>query len=488
MSHIHYYAVLITLLIIIVMNTIAAVITIFREKREIASIWAWFVVLIGLPIAGFVIYFFMGRKLSHKKIFSLQTQASMGIDQITRNQRTLLNELNQTQSREVTVAQSFIRLFLRNESAMLTEKNMVSIFTNGHDKFEQLFADIEQAKHHVNLEYFTIYDDEIGNALIDLLTKKVQQGVRVRVIYDMFGSHGRHDKLYRRLRHAGGQVVAFMAPTFILATFRANFRLHRKLAIIDGSVGYIGGFNVGDQYLGRDAKFGPWRDTHLRIEGDAVLAMQSRFFTDWNATVKKAEKKIAFAPEYFPKTNVHGNTAMQIVTSGPDTDDAQIQQGYLKMIASARESISMQSPYFIPDTSIFKMLRTAALSGIRVRLMIPNKPDHPFVYRATEFYAQDLIDAGVEVYRYDEGFLHAKVMIIDGFIASVGSANLDIRSFGLNFESNAFMYDYKVAQKLETIFEADMQNATLLTEEYFASQSRWMRFKQYFSRLLSPIL
>ncbi|MCT8395390.1 cardiolipin synthase [Weissella soli] len=468
-----------------ILNMLAAIITIFRERRDVTSIWAWLVVLLGLPIIGFVIYFFLGRKLSSKKIFSLQTQERMGLNEIARNQKLLLDEVDD-QFKEKYEEQSFVRLFLQNEEAILTQKNAVRIFTDGHKKFAQLFDDIERAKHHVNLEYFTIYDDQIGNELVDLLTRKAKQGVRIRVIYDQMGSKGRHDRMYKRLRAAGGQVEPFMAPHFLPVTFRANFRDHRKLVIVDGTIGYIGGFNVGDQYLGRFPKFGYWRDTHLRIEGDAVLALQSRFFTDWNATVRK--QKLDFAPEYFPTTTVRGNTAMQIVTSGPDTDEGQIEQGYLKLFATAKQTITIQSPYFIPDASILKVLRMQALSGVRVRLMIPHMPDHPFVYRATEYYAQEILDAGAEVYRYDAGFLHAKVVTVDGRIASVGSANMDIRSFGLNFESNAFMYDQEITEALEQIFELDVLQSTQLTTAYFKNQSYWKRFKQRFSRLLSPIL
>ncbi|WP_420832601.1 cardiolipin synthase [Weissella diestrammenae] len=471
---------------LLAINAILAFIIVFRGKREVTAIWAWLLVLLGLPFIGFIIYMFIGRNLTSAKIFSLQTQEVLGIDKIVTNQKELANSNVTTD--HFDEENSFVRLFLQNDEAILTFHNAVRIFTDGHKKFEQLFDDIQRAKHHINIEYFTIYDDEIGNQLVDLLVAKAKKGVRVRVLFDQWGSHGRHEKMWRRLKEAGGQVLPFMAPRYVLITFRMNFRDHRKLVVIDGNVAYIGGFNVGDQYLGKSKKFGYWRDTHLRIEGDAVLAVQSRFFTDWNATTHK--QQLTFSDDYFPSRRelVNDTTAIQIVSSGPDNSDKQIQTGYLKMFATATESITIQTPYFIPDQAVLEVLRMAIQSGIRVRLMIPSIPDHPFVYRATEYYASQLLEVGAEIYRYDNGFLHAKMVSIDGRIASVGSANMDIRSFVLNFEANAFLYDHEIAGALEKIFEIDMQKSTRLSKAYFSKQPAWKHVLQQVSRLLSPIL
>ncbi|AEJ24034.1 cardiolipin synthase [Weissella koreensis] len=472
--------------IVVLLNTIAAIAIVFRGEREVSSMWAWLMVLITLPGIGLIIYMFLGRNLNSKKIFSLQTQKVLGIDKIVKNQKKLAHEIDTAEHLEEEG--SFVRLFLQNDAALLTFQNSVHIFTDGHDKFDQLFADIKKAKHHINLEYFTIYDDEIGNQLVDLLTQRAQAGVRVRVLFDQWGSKGRHDKMWRRLRDAGGQVVPFLSPRYVAITFRINFRDHRKIAVIDGSIGYIGGFNVGDQYLGRFKKFGHWRDTHVRIEGDAVLAIQSRFFTDWNATTKK--QQLNFSDDYFPSQQASNNrtTAIQIVSSGPDDTKKQIQTGYLKMFASATESIYIQTPYFIPDQAVLEVLRMAVLSGVKVKIMIPAFPDHPFVYRATEWYVKQLIQVGAEIYRYDKGFMHAKTVTIDGRISSIGSANMDIRSFILNFEANAFMYDRNLAKQLENIYHADILESTKLDLAYFEHQSVWKKALQRMSRLLGPIL
>lgn len=472
--------------IVILLNTIAAIAIIFRGEREVSSMWAWLMVLVTLPGVGLIIYMFLGRNLNSKKIFSLQTQKVLGIDKIVKNQKKLAHEIETAEHLEEE--SSFVRLFLQNDAALLTFQNAVKIFTDGHDKFDQMFADIKKAKHHINIEYFTIYDDEIGNQLVDLLTERARAGVRVRVLFDQWGSKGRHDKMWRRLRDAGGQVVPFLSPRYVAITFRINFRDHRKIAVIDGSIGYIGGFNVGDQYLGRFKKFGYWRDTHVRIEGDAVLAIQSRFFTDWNATTKK--QQLNFSDDYFPSQQASNKrtTAIQIVSSGPDDTKKQIQTGYLKMFATATESIYIQTPYFIPDQAVLEVLRMAALSGVKIKIMIPAFPDHPFVYRATEWYVKQLIQVGAEVYRYDKGFMHAKTVTIDGRISSIGSANMDIRSFILNFEANAFMYDRNLAKQLENIYHTDILESTQLDLAYFEQQPVWKKVLQRMSRLLGPIL
>ncbi|EEJ42039.1 cardiolipin synthase [Leuconostoc mesenteroides] len=477
----------IVILIALVINTIISFIAVFRQKREIATIWAWMLVLLLLPVVGFSIFFLAGSRISSKKIFRLRTQEQRGLDQIALNQKKQLQDIENLLPIPYS-ATELLKLFLSSDRAVLTRGNKITIFSDGQKKFDKLFSDIRAAKEHIHLEYFSIFDDKIGHQLVDLLTEKASEGVEVRVIYDQFGSHGQHPKMYRQLRAAGGVAVPFLMRRFQLLTLRFNFRNHRKIAIIDGKIGYIGGFNVGDQYIGESKKFGYWRDTHTRIIGDAVLSLQSRFLMDWNATAEGREL-LTQTTKYFPENFLlPGKSMVQIVSSGPDDDMKQIKQGYMRMFSSARESISIQTPYFIPDGPVLETLEVAILSGVKVKLMIPNQPDHPLVYRATEYYAQELIDLGATVYRYDGGFLHSKVVIIDNEVATVGSANMDIRSFSLNFEGNAFIYDPDFAADLEDLFEQDVLKSTKLTMEYFEKQSAWMKFKQKFSRLFSPIL
>ena len=263
--------------------------------------------------------------------------------------------------------------------------------------------------------------------------------------------------------------------------------------MIDDHVGYIGGFNVGDQYVSRKPKFGYWRDTHLRIVGNTIYALKIRFTMDWNATVDK-QKEIAYsveqsgAEDLTSESMTAGSTPIQIVASGPDRPTQQIKLGYTKLITSATKSVWIQSPYLVPDDTVIDALVSAAMSGIDVRIMVPDMPDHPFIFRATQYYANYLARSGVKIYHYQHGFMHAKTVVVDDAIASVGSANFDIRSFKLNFEINAFIYDRKIAGTLAEIFQADMAKSYLLTPEIISNQGWWLRFKQDFSRLLSPIL
>ncbi|KRL04207.1 cardiolipin synthetase [Liquorilactobacillus oeni DSM 19972] len=468
-------------------NLVAAVITVFKDKREIAATWAWLLVLTFLPVVGFIMYLFVGKKLPRNRIYDIRTQQQIGIDQLVKLQKEQWNEKELLPAEEISdTAREMVHLFLETDNAILTKHNRVEIITDGKEKFQRLFEDVKKAKNHIHVEYYTFYNDKIGNEFLHLLERKAKEGVKVRIIYDSLGSRGTKKRFFEHLRSLGGEAESFFGDHRSFSNFRLNYRDHRKLVIIDGSVGYIGGFNVGDQYLGRDLKFGHWRDTHLRVSGNAAEAMQSRFFMDWNATVPK--RRINYQENYFPLVPRQGETSIQIVSSGPDNEVQKIKLGYIKLINSAAEYVLIQTPYLIPDDSLFETLSLAALSGVKVKIMIPAKPDHPFVYRATQYYAKALLENNVEIYRYDNGFMHSKVLVVDGKISSVGSANMDYRSFKLNFEANAFLYDQRISMQLRNIFEEDMLHSTKLTIEDFQVQSAWMKFKQYFSRLLSPIL
>ncbi len=284
---------------------------------------------------------------------------------------------------------------------------------------------------------------------------------------------------------AGGEVASFFPSKIPLINLRINYRNHRKLAIIDGKYGFIGGFNIGNEYIGLSKKFGYWRDTHLRIKGSSVHMMQTRFFLDWRHASKE---KTLYDEKYYPTIETNGKTGIQIVSSGPDSEQEQIKIGYLKMINSARESIYIQTPYFVPDQSILEALKIASLSGVDVKIMIPNKPDHMFVYWATYSYIGELLGSGVKAYTYENGFIHAKTIVVDGKISSVGTANIDVRSFKLNFEVNAFIYDTKTSTELKKIFEDDLKISSEITIEKYKRRSKLIVVKESISRLLSPVL
>jgi len=471
---------------IMVMNFVLAFTVIFLERKDISATWAWLMVLFFIPIVGFILYLVFGRQLSSKKIFVWETKSKLGVKKAVQEQmRAIEDDVFDYKSTDLKIYKDLYYLHLRNNDAIFTQDNQVDLFTDGKKKFDSLIKDLQNATDHIHLLYYIIRHDALGQQIADVLIQKAREGVQVKVLYDDMGSRSLSRKYIRHLREAGADVEGFFPPIVPKINFKINFRNHRKLAIIDGKIGYIGGFNIGDEYLGKDPKFGYWRDTHLRVIGDAVENMQTRFILDWNQASRK--KHIASEPRYYA-TEPAGNVGMQIVSSGPDSDWEQIKYGYIKMILAAKDHIYIQTPYFIPDESLRDALRIAALSGVDVKLMIPNKPDHPFIYWATLSHIGDLLKAGAEVYIYQNGFLHAKTITIDSEVSSVGTANIDVRSFRLNFEVNAFLYDEEMARKLSDAFKKDIEVSTQMTQKLYAHRSLGIRFKESVSRLLSPIL
>jgi cardiolipin synthase len=284
---------------------------------------------------------------------------------------------------------------------------------------------------------------------------------------------------------AGGKHAVIFPSLFSYFNYRVNFRNHRKIAIIDGETAFVGGFNIGDDYIGLAKRWGYWRDTAVRIKGSGAMAAQMRFYLDWNFA---SRDKLEIRDRYFHPSRLPQGSMVQIVSGGPDTGWNPVKDSYLKMITTATETVFIQTPYFIPDESVMDALHIAALSGIDVRIMIPSKPDHIFVYWASHSYVEELLSSGVRAYTYDKGFLHAKTIVIDGAAASVGSANWDIRSFRLNFETNAVIYDEEVAGELHQAYLDDLSFCTELTPQWYASRSWFFRARSSLSRLFSPIL
>ncbi|MFO6497002.1 cardiolipin synthase [Bacillus sp. z60-11] len=472
---------------ILVINTLLAIVVIFRERRDASASWAWLLVLFFIPVLGFGLYLLFGHNLSRKHLFQWEDRKRIGMEKILEQQLAKLKSREFAFRNKATAdSKDLIYMHIVNNHAVFTEDNAVELLTDGRQKFDRLLRDIENAKDHIHLQYYIYKGDDIGKKLRDALVKKAKEGVEVRVLYDELGSRSLRKSFFKELIKAGGYVEVFFPSRFKFINLRMNYRNHRKLVIIDGIIGYVGGFNVGDEYLGLNPKFGYWRDTHLRIKGTAVHSIQTRFILDWNQASHHHD--ITYMPNHFPEIDSCGNIGMQIVTSGPDSEWEQIKNGYIKMISTAKRSILIQTPYFIPDASLLDALRIACLSGVDVRIMIPNKPDHPFVYWATFSYIGELLKAGATVFIYDNGFIHAKTIIVDEEISSVGTANIDMRSFKLNFEVNAFLYDEEIAKSLVLSFEKDLRVSKELTIEEYQNRSRNVRFKEAISILLSPIL
>ena len=365
----------------------------------------------------------------------------------------------------------------------LSSDNDVHILNNGHKKFESLISDIKLAKKFIHMEYYILQNDYLGRRILDELSKKASEGVKVRLYVDGMGSYLTSKRFYKNLISKGGEVCIFYPTNFI----RINFRNHRKIAVIDGYKAYIGGMNIGDEYLGLSKKFGLWRDMHIKIMGTAAAELNLRFIMDWNFS---SSKKIDISEFYFPTQPrvKYGQGKIQIISSGPDTKYPNIQYSYTKMITEANKYVYIQTPYFVPHESILESIKIAALSGIDVKIMIPSKPDHPFVYWASLSYIGSLIEFGVKCYSYTEGVLHSKLLIIDGLVSYIGTANVDMRSLRLNFESNAFIFDEKIAKTLETDYINDIKNCTQIDVKYYNKRSINIKIKEAISRLLSPLL
>jgi cardiolipin synthase A/B len=471
--------------LIIVFDLLAIIYIVFFERRDPGNAMVWILALIFLPFLGFILYLLFGQHYFKEKKFAIKARADREVlDEFIAKQKSTLDQARA--SRTEKEARSLIQmmdLLLTDNDAVITEKNEVRSFVRGEDKFAALLEAIRGAQHHIHMEYYIIKDDELGREVVSALTEKARQGVEVRLLYDALGNKI-PPKDYRDLILAGGKVSPFYKVLIPAVTLRVNYHDHRKIAVIDGATGFLGGFNIGDEYLGK-GPLGFWRDTAVGIKGPGVKALQLRFLLDWHYATKE---KIPYENAYFPDVQGCGGSMVQIVSGGPDHKWNPIKEEYLKLIGIAKEHIYLQTPYFIPDRSVLDALRIAALSGVDVRIMFPCKPDHPFVYWASYSYIAELLDAGVRAYTYDNGFIHAKTATVDDHVSSIGTANWDIRSFRLNFETNAVIYDREFAAQQRKIFEEDIVLSTEITKDRYGQRSLEVRFKEGISRLFSPVL
>ena len=367
--------------------------------------------------------------------------------------------------------------------------NNVSMYSDGKLFFNELLESLKKAKKSINIEFYIFKNDDIGTKILNVLEEKAKEGVEVRLLYDSVGSRSLNRNVLNKLINEGGKVGEFFPSWLKFININMNFRNHRKIVVIDNNVGFVGGFNVGDEYLGKDSKFGYWRDTHIKFTGSAVNDLNLRFLADWRYATKE-EVSLEEIFEANEENSNSNNVGMQIVSSGPNLSDKyEIKMAYLKMIQKAKKYLYIQSPYLIIDNSISDSLKLAAASGVDVKIMIPGKGDHPFVYWANLVYAGDLIKEGIRVFHYDKNaFLHAKTVVIDDEVCSIGTANMDTRSFELNFEVSSFIYSEKIAKEQKYEFENDMKMCEELTLEKYQNRSRIVKIKESLSRLFSDVL
>ena len=470
----------------VLLNFLLSIVIIFFQRKEPKSAWAWLLVLNALPGVGFLLYLLAGTDMHKRRMFQIKGIEDQVSDAVRRQEYMVRSRILERKNPELSGFSDLVYFNLESGGAVLTGDNEVKIFTDGNDKFDALIEDIRNAKHYVFLQYYIIKDDVLFRRIREVLLEKAAQGVEIKILYDAMGCRSVHKKMWKELERSGIDTAVFFPALLGPLHLRVNYRNHRKIAIIDGTIGYVGGFNIGKEYIGLDPKFGHWRDTHLRIRGSAVTALAIRYIQDWDYA---ARENLFSRPEYlvYPE-EACGDTQIQIISSGPDSSLQVIRDNYLRLIHKAKKRIFVQTPYFIPDESILTALKMAVLSGVEVNLMIPCKPDHPFVYWATYSYMGELVMAGANCYTYDNGFLHVKGVSIDGEACCFGTANMDIRSFSLNFEVNAMIYDEETAREMERIFREDLKLCTRITKDMYQGRSLWIRFKEQICRLLSPVL
>lgn len=472
--------------IIYILNFLVIINLIFRERRQIQSTIAWLLILSIVPMAGFFLYLIFGRKISKDNLFKTKKEYDIGFNEAFEQSFRNSNSKSEQEARIIYENKDMISTLLRMDNAHLTSGNKVDLYKASEDFFDTLLYKLERATNFINIQFYIFKDDEIGTKILKILTDKAKSGVEVRLLYDALGSRTLKNKSLREFRKSGGKVAVFFPSLFKLINLNLNYRNHRKIVVIDGEVGFIGGFNVGDEYLGKNTKFGKWRDTHIQLQGLSVDTLNLRFLMDWSY----ASRETLHFSKYMRKVReIKGDEHIQIVSSGPDSDTTAIKYGYIKMIQKAKKYVYIQTPYLILDESLLDALHLAKLSGIDVRVMIPSKPDHPFIYWATYSYAGELLKLGAKIYIYDKNaFLHAKTVVIDDSVCSIGTANMDIRSFALNFEVNAFIYSNEVSAMQRKIFEEDIIKSEELTLEKYNNRSKIIKAKESISRLLSPVL
>lgn len=452
------------------------IVIVLLDNRNPVKTMAWVLVLVFLPVVGLAFYFFFGRNTRKERLISKK-----GFSRLSK--RPMAEYQAQEALGDFTGRNQLIPFFHRVSNALPFEGNDVQVFTDGYSMYQELFRRIAKAKHHIHLEFYIFEDDAVGRLLRDLLIDKAREGVSVRLLYDDVGCWDVNPMFYDEMLCEGIEVRSFLKVRFPQFTSKVNYRNHRKLAIIDGKVGFIGGMNIALRYL-KGVPWGVWRDTHICLKGKAVYGIQTAFLTDWFAV----DRTLLTSAQYFPKMDTVGTSVAQIVTSDPVGEWHDIMLGLVKAISCAQRYIYVETPYFLPTEQVMAAFQTAALSGVDVRLMIPKKADAFITHKGTMSYLDELMKSGVKVCFYRAGFLHSKLWVADDEWASVGSTNLDFRSFEHNFEANAFFYDEKTVCAMKEIFLEDMKKCMTLSQKIWDKRSFKNKIVESVVRLLAPLL
>ncbi len=464
-----------------------------RQRKKPERIYAWFLTLVILPFFGIAVYTIIGCGIGMRttKQMKERSLSNKTYDEALRKQalELLLHE-NKDLSKQYGYVRELALFNLKNTNAIYSFNNNIDILINGPTTFERIKQDLWRAKHHIHVLYYIFANDDTGKELRDILIAKALEGVKVKVLYDAVGSKTTELSFFRKLVLAGGEVQQFFPPIFGLKYFnpRLNNRNHRKIIVIDGSVGFTGGINIRDDHMNKGKRLKPWRDTHIRLEGSSVHSLQSTFLSDWCFSSKdKVQANHYMTEEYFPMHSTFNNNFVQIVASGPDETSDAIKEGMMKMMLSAKKRVRIQTPYFIPDETFMGILKTVITSGVEVEIMIPSLPDRKYVQNATLCFISDALKMGAKVYCY-QGFIHAKTVIVDDNIFTVGTCNIDYRSFKLNFEVNAFICGTTKTTEMNNVFEKDILNCYVLDKNFMNDFGVFKRLSMSVCRLFSSLL
>ena len=471
----------------VAVSVIMISIVIFYENQRPEKTIAWLLILFVFPILGFFLYLIFGhkfrkiKKFKKKKLLSIKEFKNI-FDREKINPEGPMDYIE----KNIPDKKKLITLLHNMEDAQLSYRNSMEIFTDGKSTFDDFIFEIDRATSHIHMEFYIFRDDETGKRIQKHLINKAREGVEVRIIYDGMGNIKIGQEFIKDFTDNGIQAVCFAPVIFPIINNRINYRNHRKILIVDGKIGYIGGFNIGREYEGNYGEIKTWRDTHLKITGEGAKHLQNIFIDDWYYLTKDSLKE----DKYFPNFQCEEQRAvLQVVKGGPDSEWESIMQMYFAMISNARKNIYITTPYFIPNESLLMAITNAALSGIDVRILIPAKSDYVFMTWASSSYIKELLEAGVRVYEYDENsFVHAKTIVADGEVSSVGTANLDVRSFSMNFEVNAFIYDRKLAEKLTESFFCDLEESKEITMETIDGKKIPRILLESWAKLFSPLL
>ena len=462
--------------VLYVLAILSVIILLVLENRNPVKTVSWILVITFLPVIGLILYLYFGRDHRRQKKISRRSYS-----------RLMSKPRAEYLAQESVVVppdyRRLVMLFQNIDQSFPFGGNRVETYIDGESMLSALIEEIRKAENHIHMEYYIFNDDEVGNRVLDVLKEKAKEGVKVRVIYDDVGCWHVPSKFFRKMSDAGIEVRGFLKVHFPFFSGRVNYRNHRKLTVIDGKVGFVGGMNLADRYV-KGVKWGNWRDTHLKIEGKAVHGLQTTFLMDWYFV----DQKLLTSSEYFPKLMDVGSSVAQIVTSEPTSQWPDIMQGLVKAITGARKYFYVQTPYFLPTEPVLFALQTAALAGVDVRLMIPKKSDTVLPHLGTLSYLRDVLQAGVKVYQYQKGFIHSKLMVSDDVLVSVGSTNMDFRSFEHNFEVNAFVYDKEFAQQMKQVFIDDQADAVQVSLKEWKKRPWWERLMEGTIRLMAPLL